>query len=216
MNIAPQPSEQNYIYSRKDYPSPAGLSRPVLPDPDGRVSRLVSQYLKNAQDQDSLEQCIERDRAELISVARPFHHHSNAGFREFAPGVEALAEDGRVLRIGFSNSYRAITDEAALLKLAGPDGARLFEHTTKISLTLKDLPTSVMEHLKKDIRAALRRCGLPQSLIIKEEMHPVRWFHQERHRLFTPEQNAEIDKIAPCTVTFRRLGIHNNEEPQDF
>lgn len=196
--------------------SKAAVARAVLPDPDGRVSQLVSQYLKNAQDQDLLKQCIEHDRAALISLARPFHHHYNSGFREFAPSVEALAEDGRVLRIGFSNSYRAITDEAALLKLAGPDGARLFEQTTKISLTLKDLPTSVMEHLKKEIRAALRRCGLPQSLIIKEELHPVRWFHQERHRLFTPEQNAEIDKIAPCTVTFRRPGIHNNEDPQDF
>jgi hypothetical protein len=201
-----------HISSSKAPPSPS----PVLSDPDGLVSRLVSQYLKEAQDQDALKGCMERDRAALISLARPFHHHYNAGCREFAPGVEALAEDGRVLRIGFSNSYRAITDEAALLKLAGPDGARLFEHTTKISLTLKDLPTSVMEHLKKDIRAALRRCGLPQSLIIKEEMHPVRWFHQERHRLFTPEQNAEIDKISPCTVTFRRPGIHNNEDSQDF
>lgn len=205
-----------HISSSKAPPSHAPSPSPVLSDPDGLVSRLVSQYLKEAQDQDALKGCMERDRAALISLARPFHHHYNAGCREFAPGVEALAEDGRVLRIGFSNSYRAITDEAALLKLAGPDGARLFEHTTKISLTLKDLPTSVMEHLKKDIRAALRRCGLAQSLIIKEEMHPVRWFHQERHRLFTPEQNAEIDKISPCTVTFRRPGIHNNEDSQDF
>jgi hypothetical protein len=187
--------------------SKAAGAHPALPDP---------QYLKNAQDQDSLEQCIERDRAELISLARPFHYSYNFKRGGFAPTIKAHAGDGRELSMGFSNAYRAITNEAELLKTVGSEGARLFEHTTTISLKLNGVSPSEKNSIMNEIKAVLRRYRLPPTLVIKDEMRPVKWFHEERHRLFTPEQNAEIDKIAPCTVTFRRPGIHNNEDSQDF
>ncbi|MBL9113717.1 MAG: hypothetical protein JNJ83_01825 [Verrucomicrobiaceae bacterium] len=130
--------------------------------------------------------------------------------------VEALARDGARLSIAFTNSYNAITDEATMLTLAGPDGARLFEHAITISIPLKDPPKSVMDLAVKEIRTVLRRCGLSPSLTIKEEMKPVKWFHQERHRLFTPEHNAEIDQVAPCKVILRCPGLHSNAEPQNL
>lgn len=216
MNITRQPSEQNFINSRQVYHKPAGLSCPILPDPDGSLSRLVSQYLEDARNQDALTERMERDRTELISLARPFHHRHDFARRAFSPTVEARAREGGRLSIAFTNSYRAIVDEAALLTLAGPDGARLVEHTITISIPLKDPPKSVMDLAVKEIRAVLRRCGLSPSLTIEEEMKPVKWFHQQRHRLFTPEQNAEIDQVAPCKVILRRPGLHSNAEPQNL
>ncbi|MFZ4779775.1 MAG: hypothetical protein ACOYM3_30830 [Terrimicrobiaceae bacterium] len=54
----------------------------------------------------------------LCFVAKPFYFAHHAGQMAVASSVEAKAGD-KIVRVGFSNSYRGTTDDAAILRVTG-------------------------------------------------------------------------------------------------
>ncbi len=56
---------------------------------------------------------------ELIAIAKPFYFTHHHGQHAVASSVEARSADGKVVRVGFSNSYRGTSDEPAITRLAG-------------------------------------------------------------------------------------------------
>lgn len=103
---------------------------PLLPDPEGQVAEMTALILDQTAQLEALEGSVELLKGELIALAKPFYFQHHAGQHAVASSIEARAADGRVVRVGFSSSYRSVSDEAALLRLAGDHAARLY-HSLK-------------------------------------------------------------------------------------
>jgi len=65
-----------------------------------------------------LEGSLAIEKDELIAIAKPFYFAHHAGQMAVASSVEAKAGD-KLARVGFSNSYRGTTDDAAILRVTG-------------------------------------------------------------------------------------------------
>lgn len=196
--------------------TPAGKtakSYPLLPDPDGQTAEMVSMILEQGAQLEALEGSVELLKSELIAMAKPFYFQHHAGQHAVASAIEARAADGRAVRVGFSNSYRAVTDEAALLRLAGPQAERFFKQSFELKIKGDAIPEAAVEPVLADLQALFARHGASAALVAKAVIKPTKEFHAARHTLFSPQQNAELDKIAPVSASVKtKLGRGGDDE----
>ena len=196
--------------------SPAGKSAksyPLLPDPDGQVSELVAAILDHAAQLEALEGATEIEKAELIAIAKPFYFQHHSGQHVLASSIEARASDGRIVRVGFSNSYRGVSDEGALLRLAGDHTERFFKQSFEIKIKGDVIPEAAVEPLLAELQALFARHGASAALTAKAVVKPSKEFHAARHTLFTPVQNAELDKVVPISASVKtKLGRGGSDD----
>jgi hypothetical protein len=215
-NPTPAPALKKVSLAGFAVQSPAGKtakSYPLLPDPDGQVAEMVTLILEQSAQLEALEGSVELLKSELVAVAKPFYFQHHAGQHAVASAIEARAADGRTVRVGFSNSYRAVTDEAALLRLAGPQAERFFKQSFELKIKGDAIPEAAVETLLGELQALFARHGASAALVAKAVIKPTKEFHTARHTLFTPQQNAELDKIAPVSASVKtKLGRGGDDE----
>lgn len=186
---------------------------PLLPDPDGQVAEMAALILEQSAQLEALEGSVELLKSELIAVAKSFYFEFHAGQHAVASCIEAKAADGRVVRVGFSNSYRQPSDEAALLQLAGPHAEPYFKQNFEIKIKGDAIPESAVEPLLAELQALFARHGASTALSAKATVKPTKEFHSARHTLFTPEANRELDKIVPVSASVKpKLGRGGDDE----
>jgi hypothetical protein len=186
---------------------------PLLPDPDGQVAEMAGLILDQTAQLEALEGSVELLKGELIALAKPFYFQHHAGQHVVASSIEARAADGRVLRVGFSNSYRGVSDEAALLRLAGEHAARLFSQSFEIKIKGDLIPEPAVEPLLAELQALFARHGATGALAAKAVIKPTKEFHTARHTLFSPETNQALDKIAPVSASVKtKLGRSGGDD----
>ena len=193
--------------------SKSAKSYPLLPDPDGQVSELVTAILDHSAQLEALEGSLELSKAELIAAAKPFYFAHHSGQHVLASSVEARAADGRVVRVGFSNSYRGVSDEGALLRLAGEHTERYFKQSFEIKIKGDAIPEAAVEPLLAELQALFARHGANAALVAKATVKPTKEFHAARHTLFSPSQNAELDKVVPISASVKtKLGRGGSDD----
>lgn len=186
---------------------------PLLPDPEGQVAEMTALILDQTAQLEALEGSVELLKGELIALAKPFYFHHHAGQHAVASSIEARAADGRVVRVGFSNSYRGVSDEAALLRLAGDHAARLFAQSFEIKIKGDLIPEPAVEPLLAELQALFARHGATAALAAKAVIKPTKEFHTARHTLFSVETNQELDKIVPVSASVKtKLGRGGSDE----
>lgn len=195
--------------------SPAGKSAksyPLLPDPDGQVAELVSSILDHSAQVEALEGALTLAKEELIAITKPFYFSHFSGQHVIASSIEAHGPDGKAVRIGFSNSYRGAADEAALVRLAGEHAARFFRQSFEIKIKGDVIPEAAVEPLLAELQELFARHGASSALTAKATVKPTKEFHTARHTLFTPQVNAELDKIVPISASVKtKLGRGDDE-----
>lgn len=196
--------------------SPAGKSAksyPLLPDPDGQVAELVTAILDHSAQAEAIEGALELEKAELIAIAKPFYFTHFSGQHIIASSVEARTADGKAVRVGFSNSYRGTTNEAALLSVVGEHAARFLQQSFEIKIKGDAIPDAAVEPLLAELQELFARHGATNALVAKAVFKPNKEFHTARHMLFTPQQNAEIDKVLPIGASVKtKLGRGGDDE----
>lgn len=185
---------------------------PVLPDPDGQVSELVATILERSQQVDALEGALELDKAELIAIAKQFYFAHYSGQMVVASSVEAHSGD-KLVRVGFSNSYRGTTDDAAILRVTGEKGARFFKQSFELKIKGDLIPEASVEPLIAELQELFARHNAGAALSAKAVFKPTKDFHTARHTLFTPAENQEIDKVVPMSASVKtKLGRGGSDD----
>ena len=193
--------------------SKSAKSYPLLPDPDGQVAELVGLILEHSAQVEATEAALELEKSELIAIAKPFYFEHHAGQHSVASSIEAHGANGRVVRVGFSNSYRGAADESALMRLAGEHAERLFKQSFEIKIKGDVIPEAAVEPLLAELQALFARHGASTALTAKAVVKPVKEFHAARHTLFTPQINAELDKVVPISASVKtKLGRSGDDE----
>lgn len=193
--------------------SKTSKSYPLLPDPDGQVAEMVALILDQSAQLEALEGSVELLKSEMIALAKPFYFKHHAGQTVVASSIEARAADGRLLRVGFSNSYRAVVDEATLLRLAGSHAERFFKQSFEIKIKGDAIPEAAVEPLLRELQALFARHGASAALVAKAAVKPTKEFHTARHTLFSAEINQDFDKVVPVSASVKtKLGRGGDDE----
>jgi hypothetical protein len=105
--------------------------------------------------------------------------------------------DEHTIPVGFSNSYRGTSDDAAILRAAGEAGARFFKQSFELKIKGDLIPEAAVDELIGKLQELFARHNAGAALTAKAVFKPSKDFHTARHTLFTLEQNLEIDSRAP-------------------
>ncbi len=86
--------------------------------------------------------------------------HSGQAFFTYqlsvASSVEAKAGD-KLVRVGFSNSYRGTTDDAAILRVTGEKGAAFFKQSFELKIKGDLIPEAAAEEIIGELQALFAR-----------------------------------------------------------
>ncbi len=186
---------------------------PLLPDPDGQVGELVTSILDKSAQLEALEGSLQLEREELIAIAKPFYFQHHHGQHVVASSVEARSAEGKAVRVGFNNSYRGISDEPAVSRLAGEHAARYFKQSFELKIKGDLIPDTAVEPLIAELQEMFARHGASAALSAKATIKPTKEFHTARHTLFSVERNYELDKVVPIIASVKtKLGKGGSED----
>jgi hypothetical protein len=160
----------------------AAKTYPELPDPDGQVAALVEGILEKTEQLEALEGALNISKGELIAIAKPFYFTHHAGQMAVASSVEAKAGD-KLVRVGFSNSYRGTTDDVAILRVTGENGASFFKQSFELKIKGGLIPEAAAEEIIGELQAPLARHNAGAALSAKAVFKPTKEFHTSRHRI---------------------------------
>jgi len=184
----------------------AAKTYPELPDPDGQVAMLVEGILEKSEHLEAIEGALEIEKAELIAIAKPFYFAHHAGQMAVASSVEAKAGD-KLVRVGFSNSYRGTTDDAAILRVTGEKGAAFFKQSFELKIKGDLIPEAAVESLIGELQEMFARHNAGAALSAKAVFKPTKEFHTARHTMYSADENMEIDRVVPVAASVKtKLG----------
>jgi hypothetical protein len=171
----------------------------------------VEGIIEKSEQLEAIEGALEIEKAELIAIAKPFYFAHHAGQMAVASSIEAQSGD-KTIRVGFSNSYRGTSDDSAIVRAVGEDGARFFKQSFELKIKGDLIPEAAVEELIGELQELFSRHHAGAALSAKALFKPNKDFHSARHTLFTPEQNLEIDKIVPVAASVKtKLGRGTEE-----
>jgi hypothetical protein len=190
----------------------AAKTYPELPDPDGQVAELVEGILGMSEQLEAIEGALEISKAELIALAKQFYFAHHVGQMAVASSVEAKAGD-KIVRVGFSNSYRGTSDDAAILRVTGDKGAAFFKQSFELKIKGDLIPEAAAEQIICELQALFARHNAGAALSAKAVFKPTKEFHTARHTLYSAEENMEIDKVVPVAASVKtKLGRTGAED----
>jgi hypothetical protein len=101
------------------------------------------------------------------------------------------------VRVGFSNSYRGTTDDAAILRVTGEKGASFFKQSFELKIKGDLIPESAAEEIIGELQALFARHNAGALLSAKAVFKPTKEFHTARHTFYSAEEN--MDNRQPRT-----------------
>jgi hypothetical protein len=99
-----------------------------------------------------------------------------------ASSVEAKAGD-KLVRVGFSNSYRGTTDDATILRVTGEKGASFFKQSFELKIKGDLIPEAAAEEIIGELQVLFARHNAGAALSAKAVFKPTKEFHTARHRI---------------------------------
>ena len=81
-----------------------------------------------------------------------------------------------------------------------------FRQAVTLKINGEQLPVDKAQDIVNEIQEVLARHHATDALEISEEIKPVKTFHDQRHTVFTPEQNVALDAAAPIVAMIKTKG----------
>ncbi len=186
--------------SKKDYPA--------VPDDDGEVARLAS-AIRSLQDQaDAINTSLDLYKVELRSRTLAGYFAYCSGKSDLPSSMEAHSPTGSVL-VTMAAKYRPPAEaeaQARLHTLLGPHAARFLTPSFEIKIDGARIPAASAQKIIDELAALFARHHLTDALSATPVTLVANAFHAERHTLFTPAHNHEIDKLMPMTIQVKTKG----------
>jgi hypothetical protein len=183
---------------------------PVFSNPQNpHIAEQVLAIAKRVKERDaelkSLEGAQKTDKAELGMFVLPFYFEVNRGRSEPPSSISIPSAAGEVL-VTFQNRYTKIEDERPLIPLLGADVEKYFKQAFTLKIKGETLPQDRAQDIVNEIQEVLARHNAMDALDVSEEIKPIATFHDQRHTLFTPEQNVALNEVAPIVMMVKTQG----------
>ena len=111
------------------------------------------------------------------------------------------------MRVGFSNSYRGTTDDAAIRGVTGENEVAFFKQSFELKIKGELIPEAAAEEIIGELQVLFARHAAGAALSAKAVFKPTKEFHTARHTLYSAGENMEIDKVVPVAASVKtKLG----------
>ncbi|MGA3269112.1 MAG: hypothetical protein ABSE16_20140 [Verrucomicrobiota bacterium] len=183
---------------------------PVFSEPDNpngakQVFEIAARIKQRAEEIESLEGAQATDKAELRMFVTPFYFRVNQGKPEPPSSVSIPSEQGEVL-VTFQNRYTKIESEAALQPILGDKLGEYFRQAFTLTVNGELLPGGQAQTIVDELQAVLAKYNALDALDVKEQIKPVKDFHNFRHTAFTPALNLALDAACPIVAMIKTKG----------
>lgn len=179
---------------------------PTLPDPDGTASDLAKRVIELADAEDQRKTCAKM----LGEMVLPYFFKTYHGQGDYDGGsVRVETNKGNVLVVCQSRIKKMSSpnDVASVLPLLQGKRDDLFRTTFELSIDGDEIPPAALGPLVSELKALFTKHGATKALAVKKEFKPYPAFHTQRHVLFTPEVNLEINRACPMVVQVKTKDV---------
>lgn len=181
---------------------------PVFNDPASgdQVTAIAQRIKERSAEKEALEGALKTDKAELKMFVAPFYFKENANKSKPPSSISIPTSAGEVL-VTFQNRYSELEDEGPLAAIIGQENvARFVRQSFELKIKGEELPVGKEQTIVDALMELLEKHGASAALEVKESLKPTPEFHIERLRLFTPEQNQQIDQLWPIITMTKTKG----------
>ena len=187
----------------EDKPKSQRSTYPALPDTDGTAAAMGQRSIELSDSADILK----TNNKQLGEYFLP--HWFRYAYRKPEPETAMRLDTGNgpVLCVATSKLLKMTTTKAldAVRGIFNGSADRLFFWTFDLSVDSDNIPPANQEGFVKDLRALCAQHGA--KLEVKKEFKAKPNFFTERHALFTPEQNLEINRAMPLITSVKVKGV---------
>lgn len=194
--------------------------KPSLPDPSGALAALVKQGINADKQEKAWVAASKQTKAQLGEAAMNHAFALYQGQRgELEHTFKVNTPEGGVT-ISMKNAYKLPEDVAPVRKLLGQHADAYLRKSFQLEIDSEAIPHEMQQRVVDELVALARRldeefsmltlspvpeAGGPiiNAIAVREVTAVDKRFHDERHALFTPEQNLAIQKVMPCQVSCR-------------
>lgn len=107
----------------------------------------------------------------------------------------------------FTTRFRETTDDAAIIAAMGKEHAAKYVRQSFVIKIDGDLiPAEHAQSLINELQVLFASKKATAALSAKSVLKPTPAFNVERHRIFTPEQNASINLALPIVSQIKTKG----------
>jgi hypothetical protein len=186
---------------------PKAKTATVYPELQGpRVADLATSIVQVSEKVEALTAKLDMDKAELRALALPQYFKHCAGRSEIPSSMAAKTVDGHQVLVTFQDRYKQPANEEQLRTVLGNDAQKYLRSEFKLEIDSTKIPEAVQQDLVTALVALLDSFDCKDALSAGSKLVPTESFHKERHRVFTPEKNAEIEAIMPMTAAVKTKG----------
>ena len=180
----------------------------VYPELQGpRAAELATSITETSEKLDALTAKFDMDKAELRALALPQFFKHCAGKTEIPSSMAAKTADGHQVLVTFQDRYKQPSNEEQLRTLLGEDkAAKYLRSEFKLEIDSSKIPVEVQQDLVTALVALLDGFECKDALSAGQKVTTTEAFHKERHLVFTPEVNAQIEAIMPMTAAVKTKG----------
>lgn len=181
-------------------------SYPPFPDEDGTAMMLAQTSISLSEAKDQLE----TNNRMLSELVRPYFFDHYAGKAEVESSIRVDAGEGRAVLVTLKNQLKKMESQDVLAPVRDLLKGReddLFYSTFEIKIAGEEIPPKATAPLVVELKQIFARHGATKALSVKKDFRPRPAFFTSRHSLFTPEQNMQIDAVAPVITAVKVKGV---------
>jgi hypothetical protein len=187
-------------------PKTKRTSYPVFPDPDGTAAVLASTAI-------NLSEAEEQRKANnkmLTELVRPFFFQYYTGKADIESSIRVEAGENKAVLVTMKNQVSkmgAVSDIAPIQNVLAGREKELFYSTFEFNVDGEEIPQTELAPLITEMKAMFTRRNAAKALSVKRDFKPRPAFYTQRHTLFSPEQNMEIDSVCPIICSVKVRGV---------
>ena len=185
------------------------VEKPPLPDPTGQLAKTAEQAIAAAREIDAAKGRLDACKGALCQAATSYAWLALAGRSHIEDTFMVRATNGTAL-VTLKNKYKMPTDEAALAQIKTMVPASYLRNEVTLSIDLTEIPADLQQKLVDglvNVASNLDELYGGGSCMAAISAKPVlvvtKAFHEERHTILNPEDNARLHQLMPCEVAVK-------------
>jgi hypothetical protein len=193
-------------------PTKETKEKPFLPDPNGTLLPLVAASIENKKTIDAHDGVLTTAKAELAKAA---FAHACVLYHGRDTNIEDTFQIGTATGkaiVSIQNRYKLPENLIAVRAILGAKAPNVLRDSFTITVDSDAMPAFIQQafvdglvELARSLDAML---GTPegqpgavfQSITVKPVTSVDKAFHEKRYSLLTPDENARLHQVMPCTI----------------
>lgn len=184
---------------------------PVLPDSNGKLAKMVDDYIDLNARKKAAEGGLKLVKGELgssdglVPLARKFFLDTVSGKAASVPSsIEVCgSKEGVSVLVIMQNRYKA-ADEVAIGKVIGKVNLdRYFHQHFEIKVDGDKVPEASSQKLIDEMAALFAKYGCSDALSATTKVLPKEEFHTARYMALSEDQNVAVDELCPMVVAIK-------------